>query len=125
MVPAFTALAKTPAAPVRRFGVVYVPNGMIMESWTPRSEGRLELSPILQPLASFQDRMLVFSGLDGLQGRGGTHTTASTRFLTGVIGNATANGIEAGTSIDQIAAQQFSQHTQLASLLQEALLLLL
>ena len=116
MVPAFTALAKTPAAPVRRFGVVYVPNGMIMESWTPRREGPLELSPILQPLESFQDRMLVFSGLDGLQGRGGTHTTASTRFLTGVIGNATSNGIEAGTSIDQIAAQEFGQHTQLASL---------
>ena len=30
MVPAFTALAKTPAAPVRRFGVVYVPNGMMV-----------------------------------------------------------------------------------------------
>ena len=36
MVPALTAFAKTPAAPIRRFGVVYVPNGMIMPSWTPR-----------------------------------------------------------------------------------------
>ena len=116
MVPSLTALAKTPAAPVRRFGVVYVPNGMIMESWTPRGEGPLELSPILQPLAPFQDRMLVLSGLDGLQGRGGTHTTASTRFLTGEIGSVTDQGIKAGTSIDQIAAQQFGQHTQLASL---------
>ncbi len=116
MVPAFTALAKTPAAPIRRFGVVYVPNGMIMESWTPPGDGKLKLSSILQPLAPFQDRMLVFSGLDGLQGRGGTHTTASTRFLTGVIGRATSDGIEAGTSIDQIAAKQFGQYTQLASL---------
>ncbi|MEE2638623.1 MAG: DUF1552 domain-containing protein [Acidobacteriota bacterium] len=116
MVPAFTALANTPAAPVRRFGVVYVPNGMIMESWTPRGEGTLELSPILQPLAPFHDRMLVLSGLDGLQSRGGTHTTAATRFLTGAIGRVTGDGIEAGTSIDQIAAQQFGQYTQLASL---------
>ena len=87
-----------------------------MPSWTPRHDGALELSPILQPLAPFQDHMLVFSGLDGLQGRGGTHTTAATRFLTGLIGKMTDQGIEAGPSIDQIAAQQFGQHTQLASL---------
>ena len=62
MVPAFTALAKTPAAPVRRFGVVYVPNGMIMESWTPRREGPLELSPILQPLESYRDQLQILSG---------------------------------------------------------------
>ena len=116
MVPALTAFAKTPAAPVRRLGVVYVPNGMIMPSWTPAGEGPLDLSPTLQSLASFRDRMLVFSGLDGVQNRGGTHTTAATRFLTGVVGKRTAQGIEAGTSIDQIAARQFGRHTQLASL---------
>ena len=116
MAPALTAFAKTPAAPVRRLGVVYVPNGMIMPSWTPPAEGALDLSPILQPLAPFKDRMLVFSGLDGMQNRGGTHTTATTRFLTGVVGKRTAQGIEAGTSIDQIAARQFGRQTQLASL---------
>ena len=116
MAPALTAFAKTPAAPVRRLGVVYVPNGMIMPAWTPPAEGPLDLSPVLQPLAPFKDRMLVFSGLDGVQNRGGTHTTAATRFLTGVVGTRTAQGIEAGTSIDQIAAQQFGQDTQLASL---------
>ncbi|MCE2541660.1 MAG: DUF1552 domain-containing protein [Acidobacteria bacterium] len=116
MVPALTTFAKTPAAPVRRLGVVYVPNGMTMPAWTPPAAGPLDLSPVLQPLAPFQDRMLVFSGLDGVQNRGGTHTTAATRFLTGVVGRRTAQGIEAGTSIDQIAARQFGQHTQLASL---------
>ena len=116
MVPALTAFAKSPAAPVRRLGVVYVPNGMIMPAWTPPAAGPLDLSPILQPLAPFRDRMLVFSGLDGVQNRGGTHTTAATRFLTGVVGKRTAQGIEAGTSIDQIAARQFGRHTQLASL---------
>ena len=116
MVPALTAFAKTPVAPVRRLGVVYVPNGMIMPAWTPSADGALDLSPILQPLAPFKDRMLVFSGLDGMQNRGGTHTTAATRFLTGVVGKRTAQGIEAGTSIDQIAARQFGRDTQLASL---------
>ena len=58
MVPALTALGQT-AATVRRFGVIYVPNGMIMEHWTPTTEGAaFELTPILQPLAPFRDRLL-------------------------------------------------------------------
>src|SRR2546425_2398567 len=41
MVPALTALTKTAAAPVRRLGVVYGPNGMPMPYWYPKglSEG--------------------------------------------------------------------------------------
>ena len=35
MVPALTAIAKTAAAPVRRLGVFYVPNGMAMPYWYP------------------------------------------------------------------------------------------
>src|SRR4029453_5672323 len=66
MVPALSAMARTAAAPVRRLGVIYVPNGMGMNSWTPASTGAdFDLTPILQPLAAFRDRLLVFSGLDG------------------------------------------------------------
>ena len=43
MVPAFAALRTTAAAPVRRLGVVYVPNGMMMPQWTP-STGRAPVS---------------------------------------------------------------------------------
>ena len=43
---------KTPAAPVRRLGVVYHPNGVIYENWLPKGTGRdFALSPILEPLA--------------------------------------------------------------------------
>jgi hypothetical protein len=35
MVPAFAAIRNSAAHPVRRFGVVYVPNGMAMKHWTP------------------------------------------------------------------------------------------
>ena len=35
MVPALTALAKTAARPTARLCAVYVPNGIMMESWTP------------------------------------------------------------------------------------------
>ena len=39
MVPALTAMRNTAANPVRRLGAVYVPNGMIMNHWTPTTEG--------------------------------------------------------------------------------------
>ena len=52
MVPALTAMSRTAAAPVRRLGVVYVPNGIVMEQWTPPGEGAgFEVTPILKPLA--------------------------------------------------------------------------
>ena len=55
MVPALTALAQTAAAPVHRFGVVYVPNGMVMENYLPATEGAaFELTPTLQALAPFR-----------------------------------------------------------------------
>ena len=40
MVPAFAAIRNTAAAPVKRLGVVYVPNGMMMNHWTPRRRAR-------------------------------------------------------------------------------------
>ena len=65
MVPASTALAKTAAKPVARFCTVYVPNGIIMERWTPATAGRgFDFTPTLKPLESFRDHLLVVSGLD-------------------------------------------------------------
>ena len=50
MVPAFAAIRNTAANPVRRFGAIYVPNGVEMRAWTPTAAGTaLELSPVLQP----------------------------------------------------------------------------
>ncbi len=117
MSPALTATAKTAANPVRRLGVVYVPNGMAMDSWTPTAPGTsLEvLPPILQSLTPFRDRLVMFSGLDGQKG-GTSHGGASTKFLTGWPGKTLEEGIEAGISIDQFAAKEFGQQTPLASL---------
>jgi hypothetical protein len=122
MVPALTAFQKTAAKPVNRFGAVYVPNGMVMPHWTPSTEGNaFEFTPILKPLEPFRDRLLVLSGLNSTppakQGAVGVHARASTRFLTDVPPKVT-NGadLEAGISMDQIAAQELGRHTQLASL---------
>ena len=117
MVPALSALRNTPARGMRRFGVVYVPNGMAMEYWTPKEVGTaFELSPILRPMAPHRDRTLVLSGLDPGRG-GGAHAGASTKFLTGVPGRMTdGTGIRSGTSIDQLLGRQLGRHTQLSSL---------
>ena len=89
MVPALEAIRNTAAKPVRRLGVVYVPNGMAMEYWTPKAEGSgFELSPILQPLESLRDQLLVLSGLHPGLG-GGAHAGAATKFLTAIAGKAT------------------------------------
>ena len=55
MIPAFTPLAKAAAAPPRRFGVVYFPNGAIMQQFTPATAGDgFEFTPILKPLRTVQ-----------------------------------------------------------------------
>ena len=65
MVPALSALAKTAGKPVNRFGVMYVPNGMIMQNYLPAVPGAAyELTPTLTALAPFRDQMLVVSGLE-------------------------------------------------------------
>lgn len=89
MVPALTALSKTAAAPVRRFGIFYVPNGMSMPYWSPETEGPLtELPPTLRSLHAFKDNILMCGGLDDeaatLVTGGGAHARAAGTFLTGV-----------------------------------------
>ena len=115
MVPAASALSRTAANPPRRFGVVYVPNGIAMEHWTPTQEGRgFDLTPILQPLAPFRDQMTVVSGLRGYWTP--AHAGASTTFLTGAAGVAGETAPVADISMDQILAKEYGQETELASL---------
>src|SRR5205823_7975842 len=122
MVPALGAA--TAAAPVRRFGVFYVPNGMSMPYWFPKTmaEGPLQqLPPTLQSLNDFKDHVLLCNGLKDDPAMRveatGDHARSAGTFLTGVPFKTTAGAdVYAGISMDQIAAQQVSKQTQLASL---------
>ena len=124
MVPALTALAQTPAKSRARFGVVYVPMGAVMNNWTPAETGAgFPLSPILEPIGKFRDRMVVLTNLDNepavarLGEPAGGHGRIGGAFLTGVHAKPTEGAdFEAGVSIDQIAARHIGQQTQLASL---------
>ena len=117
MVPAFAATRATAAEPVRRLGVVYVPNGMAMRHWTPATDGAgFEMTRILQPMAAHRDRMLVLSNLNAVRSNAGVHASASTRFLTGVTPHRSESHLEAEVSVDQLVARELGRHTQLSSL---------
>lgn len=114
MVPAFAAQRASP----RRLSVIYLPNGIRMEDWTPAADGiDFALPAILAPLGRHRRRLTVVTGL-----RNGTphyvvHGAASTRFLTTVPpSGSTGSFVEAGVSMDQLAARAFGRDTQLASL---------
>jgi hypothetical protein len=118
MVPSMTALAQTPAEPVRRLGFVYMPMGCDIARWTPPGEGRLvELSPTLQSLGPVVDQLTVITNLELKNAYPGTHATSNAAFLSA----ATAKWTEStdyylGTTVDQIAAKQIGNQTLLPSL---------
>jgi len=124
MVPAFAASTAPAANAPMRFSVAYVPNGIQMERWTPTSEGAsFELPPILAPLASFRDQLLVVTGLADAPafpetGEGtGDHVRAAATFLTGVhIRKTEGPDIRAGVSLDQIVGRTIGTNTPLTSL---------
>src|SRR5205823_6692509 len=65
MVPSMTALARTPADPVRRLGFVFMPMGCDAVRWTPPGEGGLVgLSPTLQSLQPVVDQLTVITNLE-------------------------------------------------------------
>ena len=123
------ALAQSAAPRVKRFGFIYLPNGVAMNFaginyWTPTTAGAdYALSPILTPLAPFRDRLTVVSGLAHHQadahddGANGDHTRATSSWLTGVHCKRTEGAdVQNGVSADQIAAEVLGRETVLPSL---------
>jgi hypothetical protein len=116
MLSPFSLCAKTVARPVHRFQTFYIPNGMAMEYWSPKTEGAdFELTPVLEPLAPYRNQMLVLSGIKANWNY--IHAGASGSFLTGTTrGGRNEVEIIADISMDQLLARRFSSDTQVASL---------
>ena len=124
MSPAFSA---TPSRlgnqiPVR-MAFSYVPNGIIMEDWTPADAGALKALPsILEPVSEFRDDVMLLSGLTHNNGRAlgdgpGDHARAAASFLTGVHPKKTDGAdIRNGISVDQVAAELVGGRTRFASI---------
>ena len=119
MLPALTAVARTAARPQRRLGFVYVPNGVIMEQWTPSVPGTgFDLTPILKPLEPFRKSLVVVSNLARPEADADTnHAGASASFLAGVAPKRTEGpDFSVGTTIDQVVAKAIGQDTTFPSL---------
>jgi hypothetical protein len=122
MAPAAGAAAKAGKPPVR-MAFLYVPNGVHMKDWTPEAEGTdFTLPNTLRPLEAFREDMLVLTGLTQDNARakgdgGGDHARALASFLTGCHPRKTDGAdIQAGVSVDQVAAQRIGRATRFPSL---------
>ena len=126
MIPALSRAATTPKAPCR-MAFIYVPNGIVMDLWTPGTEGEIARLPeslpkILEPLAPYRESWMVMSGLTQNGGRAlgdgpGDHGRAGANYLTSVHPRKTfGRDIQTGISVDQIAAQKLAGQTRFGSL---------
>jgi hypothetical protein len=118
MVPSMTALARTPAEPVRRLGFVYMPMGCDLPRWTPPGDEKLTaLSPALESLRPVVDQLTVISNLELKNAYPGTHATSNAAFLSAAKAKWTeSTDYYLGTTVDQIAAKEIGGKTLLPSL---------
>jgi len=125
MVPALRAVT---TKPTQRFGFFYMPNGVAMNHtgvnyWKPQTVGPdFEFSPILSPLESYRQQVMVISGLhnraaESLGDGNGDHTRSTASWLTGThIKRTEGSDLRAGTSLDQVIASRYKKDTPLPSL---------
>jgi len=120
MVPVLSAFT-----PTRRFGFIYIANGVIQRQWNPATTGSgFELTPILQPFASVRDDINVITGLSHLQadtfGDGtGDHPRSSAVWLTGIHAYDRAKpGVEVrlATTVDQMIAEKIGETSRIPSI---------
>src|SRR5262249_41750699 len=122
MTPALGWARGAARVPPLRLCFVYVPNGMVMDNWTPAATGRdFTFPPILRPLERFRAAPLVLSGLmchtATARGAGpGAPARASASFLRGAHPGEWGSDIYGGFSADQGAAEAVGERTRLRSL---------
>lgn len=117
MSPALTALAASPAKPVRRLGFVYMPMGAHIPDWTPPGDDLKQLSPILQSIAPVADHITVLTNMELKNAYPGTHATSNAAFLSAAKAKWTeSTDYYLGTTVDQVAAKQLGRETRLPSL---------
>ena len=81
--------AEEAATTRKRLQVIYTPNGMMMENWTPAATGEnFAFSPILKPLEPYRQKLAVFTGLSHVQAEAlgdgaGDHGRCCGGYLTG------------------------------------------
>jgi hypothetical protein len=112
--------AATALRPPKRMACMYFPNGVWPDAWVPKKAGTdFELPFSLTPLDKLKQDVIVLSGLDKAQSRGGDgHYAKTANFLTGLhVQKTIGKDINVGgVSVDQVVAQKFGDQTPLPSL---------
>jgi len=100
MSPLLAATTKNGTSPIR-MACLFFPNGVRPDRWTPESKDNLTLSPILSPLESMREEILILSGLSNKASfKGDGHYAKASGWLTGTSitkttgANINANGIQ-------------------------------
>ena len=103
-----------------RMAMLYMPNGVRQDRWTPEGDGaRFKLSPILSPLEKHREDILILTGLQNKGSFSGDgHYVKTGGWLTGTtISKTTGSDINAGgISMDQLAAMELGRKTKIPSL---------
>ena len=103
-----------------RLGVLFMPNGVREDEWTPSGKGRdFEFSKTLRPLSSFKEQLLIPTNLwNRASDYGDGHYVKTSGFLTcQTIQKSLGFDLNSnGTSMDQVAAQRIGNQTPLPSL---------
>jgi len=122
MVPAQTPVAKSAAAPVRRFVGIWHPHGAAPGYWSPLQQGaNFDFSFITKPLEPFRSRVTLITGLDMPEAManeeepGGDHARGAV-LLSGARPRRNAVSPYLGVTIDQLIAQKYGQDTILSSI---------
>jgi hypothetical protein len=107
-----------PTAPLRSL-FVYIPNGVILRSWTPKQTGaQFELPPSLKSVEAVRRHVTIVSHLDRTYVSGtGVHAQCGSCWLTSSPpSEALDGGFPTNISLDQILAQKLGEHTAFPSL---------
>jgi hypothetical protein len=126
MYPAFAAQAVKKSLAANRMAFLYVPNGIVMEEWTPPggvgSTPLQEFPRVSRALAPYRNDVLMLTGLASDAGRehgdgSGDHARAGAAYLTATHPRKTSGkDIKAGISMDQVAARHYEGKMRFGSL---------
>jgi hypothetical protein len=104
-------------APASRFITVFTPGGTVLENWRPTgTETDFQLSPILAPLESVRERLLVVDGLAMTSAQGEQNQCGIIAWLTGDRQSDEPPAFAVGPSLDQLLASRLSAGRRLPSL---------
>lgn len=110
------AVAGAGEAPVR-LAVLFAGNGFHSKEWWAEGAGAdMKLGKVLEPIASFREKLLFVKGLYNEQARkGNIHSSQTGNLLSGAP-LASGGDIRSGTSVDQLLAQSYGRATKVPSL---------